>query len=65
MAIKLEDYESGDKFDGDYSDALKEVQERLSQIQSKHVWRRPIEELERLEKSNWKKSRMGGKRGAN
>jgi polyphosphate kinase 2 (PPK2 family) len=37
MVINLEDYESGDKFDGDYSDALKEVQERLSQIQSKHI----------------------------
>jgi len=32
MKIKLSDYESGDKFDGDYSDALKELQERLARI---------------------------------
>jgi len=37
MAIDLKDYESGDKFDGDYSDTLKELQERLSRIQAKHI----------------------------
>ncbi|WP_430429687.1 polyphosphate kinase 2 family protein [Parasphingorhabdus sp.] len=37
MKIKLSDYESGDKFDGDYSDALKELQERLARIQAKHI----------------------------
>ncbi|MFK7842996.1 MAG: polyphosphate kinase 2 family protein [Sphingorhabdus sp.] len=37
MTIDLSDYESGDKFDGDYSDSLKALQERLSCIQAKHI----------------------------
>ena len=37
MTIDLKDYEAGDKFDGDYSDTLKELQERLSRIQAKHI----------------------------
>ncbi len=35
--IKLSDYEAGKKFDGDYSDALKEVQERLARVHFEHI----------------------------
>ncbi|MEP2989420.1 MAG: polyphosphate kinase [Parasphingorhabdus sp.] len=37
MAIDLSDYESGKKYDDDYSDTLKGLQERLSRIQAKHI----------------------------
>ncbi len=37
MTINLSDYETGAKFDGDYAEALKDVQERLSRIQAKHI----------------------------
>ncbi|QNA83934.1 polyphosphate kinase [Sphingomonas sp. So64.6b] len=37
MSINLSDYESGKKFDGDYSDALAAVQERLAHIQVAHI----------------------------
>ena len=32
MAIKLEDYEAGDKYDGDYESALAELQERVAHL---------------------------------
>lgn len=35
--IDLADYESGKKFDGDYSDQLKILQRRLSRIQARHI----------------------------
>lgn len=34
MAIELSDYEKGAKFDGDYDEALKAAQERLSHVQA-------------------------------
>ena len=37
MGIDLSDYEKGDKFDGDYSDALEGLQERLAEIQVAHI----------------------------
>lgn len=37
MTIDLKDYESGKEYDGDYSDALKELQRRLSRIQARHI----------------------------
>lgn len=37
MAISLSDYESGAPFDGDYKDALKAVQDRLSRILVAHI----------------------------
>jgi AMP-polyphosphate phosphotransferase len=37
MSIDLSDYEKGEKFEGDYDDALKAVQERLSQIQAAYI----------------------------
>lgn len=37
MAINLSDYESGKKYDGDYSEELKELQDRLSRIHAKHI----------------------------
>ncbi|HEY9090298.1 polyphosphate kinase [Parasphingorhabdus sp.] len=35
--INLSDYEAGESFDGDYSDALKEVQKRLAHVHFKHI----------------------------
>ena len=35
--IDLSDYEAGEKFDGDYSDALNDVQKRLAHVHSKHI----------------------------
>jgi polyphosphate kinase 2 (PPK2 family) len=37
VAIKLSDYESGDKFDGDYDKALAKLQKRLSHIHYAHI----------------------------
>jgi polyphosphate kinase 2 (PPK2 family) len=37
MAINLSDYEKGDKFEGDYSDALEALQKRLARIQVAHI----------------------------
>lgn len=37
MSIDLSDYEAGDKFDGDYSDALNRLQKRLAKIQVAHI----------------------------
>ncbi|MCW3849174.1 polyphosphate kinase [Sphingomonas sp. LB-2] len=37
MKIDLSDYESGDKFDGDYDKALARLQKRLSHIQFAHI----------------------------
>lgn len=37
MAIDLTDYERGEKYDGDYGDTLKALQERLSQIQAAYI----------------------------
>jgi polyphosphate kinase 2 (PPK2 family) len=37
MAIALSDYESGPEHEGDYGDALKAVQKRLTQIQIAHI----------------------------
>ena len=37
MTIDLKDYESGDKFRGDYDEALKELQERLAHVHFKHI----------------------------
>lgn len=37
MSIDLKDFERGDKFDGDYDDALKDVQERLARIQVAYI----------------------------
>ena len=37
LAIDLDDYEKGDKFDGDYDVALAEVQKRLSHLQVAHL----------------------------
>ncbi|WP_380877675.1 hypothetical protein ACFB49_13790 [Sphingomonas sp. DBB INV C78] len=37
MAIDLADYEKGAKFDGDYDEALAEVQERLARIQVAYI----------------------------
>ncbi len=37
MSIKLEDHESGVAFDGDYSDTLATLQERLAHIQVAHI----------------------------
>ncbi|WP_423602841.1 polyphosphate kinase 2 family protein [Sphingomonas sp. MS122] len=37
MKIDLSDYEKGDKFAGDYDQALAEVQERLERIQVAHI----------------------------
>ena len=37
MTIKLSDFEAGEKFDGDYGDALKDVQERLADVHFKHI----------------------------
>jgi AMP-polyphosphate phosphotransferase len=37
MTISLSDYESGDKFDGDFDEALAKVQKRLERIQVAHI----------------------------
>ncbi|WP_439567936.1 polyphosphate kinase 2 family protein [Sphingopyxis sp.] len=37
MTISLSDYESGAKYDGDHSDALEALQERLERIQAAHI----------------------------
>jgi polyphosphate kinase 2 (PPK2 family) len=37
MTIDLSDYEAGDKFDGDYDEALAKLQKRLSHIQTAHI----------------------------
>jgi polyphosphate kinase 2 (PPK2 family) len=37
MTIDLKDYEKGEKFDGDYSDALAALQDRLSKIQIAYI----------------------------
>ena len=37
MTINLSDYEAGTKYDGDYSDALAALQERLAHIQVAHI----------------------------
>ncbi|MET0364662.1 MAG: polyphosphate kinase [Sphingobium sp.] len=37
MAIDLSDYEKGAAFDGDYQEALKEVQRRLERVQTAHI----------------------------
>lgn len=37
MNIQLSDYEKGAAFDGDYGDALKAVQDRLSLAQARHI----------------------------
>ncbi|MEH6700791.1 polyphosphate kinase 2 family protein [Parasphingorhabdus sp.] len=37
MTINLSDYESGDKYDGNYGDALKALQDRLAHIHFKHI----------------------------
>ena len=40
MAINLSDYETGAEFDGDYDEALVELQERLARIQAAYIVRR-------------------------
>lgn len=37
MAIDLSDYERGDKFEGDYDEALKAAQERLARVQAAYI----------------------------
>jgi polyphosphate kinase 2 (PPK2 family) len=37
MAIDLSDYESGKKYDGDYEEDLKKLQDRLAELQSLHI----------------------------
>ena len=37
MASDLSDYEAGDKYDGDYDEALAEVQARLAHVQVAHI----------------------------
>jgi polyphosphate kinase 2 (PPK2 family) len=37
MSISLSDHEAGAKYDGDYSDALDALQERLERVQSAHI----------------------------
>ncbi|UZK66915.1 polyphosphate kinase 2 family protein [Sphingomonas sp. M1-B02] len=37
MTIKLSDYEAGDKFDGDYDEALAKLQKHLSHIHYAHI----------------------------
>ncbi len=37
MSIKLEQYEKGDGYDGDYSESLKALQERLSHAHARHI----------------------------
>ncbi len=37
MAINLSDYESGKKYDGNYDDDLKNLQDRLAELQSLHI----------------------------
>ena len=37
MTIKLHDYEKGEKFHGDYDDALADVQKRLAKVQVAHI----------------------------
>ena len=37
MTINLSDHEAGDKFDGDYEEALAKLQKRLSHIQTAHI----------------------------
>lgn len=37
MTISLSDYESGAKFDGDHSEALQALQERLERVQAAHI----------------------------
>ncbi|WP_137869399.1 polyphosphate kinase [Sphingopyxis sp. 2PD] len=37
MTISLSDYETGAKFDGDHSDALTALQERLERVQAAHI----------------------------
>ena len=37
MTINLSDYESGDKYDGDYDEALEALQDRLAHIHFKHI----------------------------
>lgn len=40
MSIDLSDFEKGEKFEGDYDEALKAAQERLSQIQAAYILHR-------------------------
>ncbi|MDK2761274.1 MAG: polyphosphate kinase [Sphingopyxis sp.] len=37
MSMSLSDYEAGAKYDGDYSDALDALQQRLERVQSAHI----------------------------
>jgi AMP-polyphosphate phosphotransferase len=37
MTISLSDYETGVKYDGDYSDALDALQDRLARVQAAHI----------------------------
>jgi polyphosphate kinase 2 (PPK2 family) len=37
MTISLSDYETGAKFDGDHSDAIEALQERLERVQAAHI----------------------------
>ncbi len=37
MTIKLSDFESGKKYDGEYDDDLKALQDRLAELQSLHI----------------------------
>jgi AMP-polyphosphate phosphotransferase len=37
MAIDLSDYETGEKYDGDYDDDLKALQDRMAELQSLHI----------------------------
>ena len=39
MTIKLHDYEKGEKFHGDYDDALADVQKRLAKVQVANIIR--------------------------
>ena len=44
MAIDLQQFERGEKFDGDYDAELKKLQERLARIQvgGGSLWRQPL-----------------------
>ena len=37
MTISLSDYEAGHDFDGDYDEALSDLQKRLERIQVAHI----------------------------
>ena len=37
MSISLSDHESGARYDGDASDALEALQERLERVQAAHI----------------------------